>query len=208
MRFERLARGHVVAAVAALALLLVMAMTWYGSREADLARQIGNTANTSGAQAGEAGRQVKQDADAIIARDEKNAWQETGTLDRILLVLLLLSVALPLYAAAYRAAGKRREPPWTPSAVAAVVASAAALLVAYRIINQPGLDSQTNVKLGAPLGLLCLGLVGWGSVSAFRGETAWSQMRRSAAESDNPPAPTGTDPAAPTSTDPPAPTSA
>ena len=42
MRFERLARGHIVAAVAALALLLVMAMTWYGSHEADLARQLGN----------------------------------------------------------------------------------------------------------------------------------------------------------------------
>lgn len=185
MRFERLARGHVVAAVAALVLLLVMAMDWYGSQAADLAHRLGDTAQTSGAQAGEAGRAVKQDADRIIARDEKNAWQEQRFLDRVLLVMLLLSVFLPLYAAAHRAAGKRAQPPWTPSAVAAVVAAATALLVAYRIINEPGSDVTTTIKIGAPLGLIALAVVGLGAASAFQGEANWAELRRTASSPDN-----------------------
>ena len=180
MRFERLARGHVVAAVAALILLLVMAMDWYGSQAADLAHEVGARAQTSGAQAGEVGRAVKEDADSVIARDEKNAWQEGDTLGRVLLVLLLLSVFLPLFAAAHRAAGRRATPPWTPSAFAALAAAAAALLVAYRIVNEPGNDLTTTIKLGAPLGLIALAVVGIGAASAFQGEWEWTAMRRAA----------------------------
>jgi hypothetical protein len=181
VRFERLARGHVVAAVAALALLLVMAMTWYGSHEADLARQIRSSVNTTGADAGEPGRAVKQDADTIIARDEKNPWQETRAIDRVLLAMLLLSVFLPLFAAAHRATGRRSQPPWTPMAFAAGVAAATALLVAYRVVNAPGNDAVTTVKIGAPLGLVLLTVIGLGAASAFRGEVDWSEMRRTAA---------------------------
>src|SRR3954467_15881806 len=108
-----------------------MAMDWYGSHAAALPHQVNSTANTSGAQAGEASSALKQDADQVIARDEKNAWQEARTIDRSRHVLLQPSAALPLYAAAHRAAGRRSEPPWTPSAIAAITASVAALLVAY-----------------------------------------------------------------------------
>lgn len=184
MRFERLARGHTVAAVAALALLLVMAMDWYGSTQADLARQVSSGANTTGAQAGEAGRAVKRDADAVIARDEKNAWQTKGGIDRILLVLLLVSVALPLVAAAHRAAGRRSAPPWTPSALAAIVAAFTALLVAYRILNEPGDDRTTTLKIGAPLGLVLLGAIALAAAQAFQGEANWAEMRRSVTASE------------------------
>lgn len=182
MRFERLTRGHVVAAVAALCLLLVMAMDWYGSQAADLAREVSDSAQTSGAQAGEAGRALEADAERVIARDEKNAWQEQRSVDRFLLILLLASVFTPLLAAAHRAAGKRAEPPWTPSAIAAIAAAAAALLVAYRIVNEPGSDVTTTVKIGAPLGLLCLAAIGLGSSSAFQGEADWVAMRRAAGD--------------------------
>lgn len=186
MRFERLARGHTVAAVAALGLLLVMAMDWYGSTQADLARDLSSGANVSGALAGEAGRAVKRDADAVIARDEKNAWQADGGIDRVLLALLLLSVALPLFAAAYRASGRRAEPPLTPSAIAAIAAALAALLLAYRFLNEPGDDVRTTLKLGAPLGLLLLAAIGFGSASAYQGESNWSELRRTASTPSNP----------------------
>jgi hypothetical protein len=181
VNFERLTRGHMVAAVSALALLLVMAMDWYGSVEADEARRISDTALTSGAQAGEAGRAVKADADRILARDEKNAWQTTGTIDRVLLALLLLSVFLPLVAAAFRAQGRRFNPPMTPSSLAAICAAAAALLLAYRILQEPGDDVSTTVKIGAVLGLGLLAVVGMGAVAAFQKETEWVEMRRAAA---------------------------
>jgi hypothetical protein len=186
VRFERLARGQVVAAVAALVLLLVMAMDWYGSQEADLAHQIGDSAQTSGPGSGEAGRAVKADADRIIARDEKNAWQEDDTLGRVILALLLLSVFLPLFAAAHRAAGRRSEPPWTPNAFAALVAAFTALLVAYRIVNEPGSDVTTTIKIGAPLGLLALVGVGLGAAWGFQGEADWAEMRRKASDPANP----------------------
>jgi hypothetical protein len=197
VRFERLTRGHVVAAVAALVLLLVMAMDWYGSRAADAAREVSNSAQTRGAQAGEAGRALKEDADRVIARDEKNAWQEGGSLDRLILVMLLLSVFLPLFAAAHRAAGRRSEPPWTPSAFAAIVAAVTALLVAYRMINEPGNDLTTTIKIGAPLGLVCLAAIGLGAANAFQGEADWAQMRRAATGDGAAPAGNEASPAAP-----------
>jgi hypothetical protein len=179
VRLERLTRGHVVAAVAALVLLLVMAMDWYGSQAADLAHRINSSAATQGSQGGEA-QAVRQDADSVIARDEKNAWQEQASIDRVLLAFLLLSVFLPLFAAAHRAAGRRARPPWTPSAFAAIVAAIAALLVAFRILNQPGSDVTTTVKLGAPLGLVMLAIIGLGAASAFQGEANWAELRRQA----------------------------
>jgi hypothetical protein len=194
VRFERLARGHVVAAVAALILLLVMAMDWYGSQAADLAHQIDDSALTKGAQGG-ASAAVQEDAQRIIARDEKNAWQEQGTLDRVLLAMLLLSVFLPLFAAAYRAAGRRATPPWTPSALSAIVAALTGLLVAYRIVDQPGSDLTTTVKIGAPLGLIALFAIGLGAASAFQGEANWAEMRRAAAGATPQPQPHGDQPA-------------
>ena len=190
MRLERLTRGHIVAAVAALVLLLVMAMDWYGSHAADLAHQVNHSAQTAGPQAGEAGQALKQDADQVIARDEKNAWQEPRTVDRLLLAFLLLSVFLPLAAAAHRAAGRRAEPPWTLSLLAAISAAIAALLLAYRIVNEPGNDVTTTVKLGAPLGLVLLAIIGFGAVSAFQGEADWAEIRQKAGT----PEPTGPDP--------------
>jgi hypothetical protein len=182
VRLERLTRGHVLAAVAALALLLVMAMDWYGSVEADRARQIGSSLNTSGAESGEPGRFAKQDVDRIIARDEKNAWQEKAPLDRVLLGLLLLTVFLPLLAAGLRSEGRRFNPPWTPSAFAALSAAAAAALVAYRIIDEPGNDASTTVKLGPLLALVALAGVALGAASAFQKETDYAAMQHAVAD--------------------------
>jgi hypothetical protein len=181
VRFERLARGHAVAAIAALVLLLVMAMDWYGSQAADAAHQIDNSALARGSQGG-ASAAVKADAQRVIARDEKNAWQEDDSLGRLLLFMLLGCVLLPLFAAAYRAAGRRAQPPWTPSALAAILAAATALLVAYRIVNEPGSDVTTTVKVGAPLGLLALAAIGLGSAWAFQGEVDWAEVRRAATD--------------------------
>ena len=200
MRLERLTRGHVVAAVAALALLLIMAMDWYGSHEADRAHQVNSTLHTTGAASGETGRFQKQDADTIIARDEKNAWQTKACVDRLLLILLLLSVLFPLLAAMFRAEGRRFEPPWTPSAFAAVTAATAAVLVAYRIVQKPGPNAFTTVKIGPVLALIALAAIGMGAASAFQKEADWVAMRRAATDEDD----GGATPAAPTDPEPPA----
>jgi hypothetical protein len=186
VRLERLTRGHVLAAVAALALLLTMALDWYGSREGDAAQQVLQNSNPSGAQGGEVGRELQADAKAIIAREEKNAWQADEPVDRVLLAFLLLSVILPLAAAALRSEGRRFEPPWTPSSLSAIAATIAALLIAYRLIQEPGVDAETNIKLGLPLALLCLAGVALGSASAFQKEVNWSTMRQAASAQRTP----------------------
>ena len=89
MRLERLSRGQVLAAVAALALLLTMAADWWGSRLGDEARRVEGTTNTRGAEAGEIGRAVQADAQAVAEREERNAWQANAFIDRVILALLL-----------------------------------------------------------------------------------------------------------------------
>ena len=67
---------------------------------------------------------------------------------------------------------------------AAMAAVAAALLLGFRIVNQPGNDAVTTVKIGAPLGLLMLAIIGLGSASAFRGEVEWAELRDRAADGE------------------------
>lgn len=176
MRLGRLAPGHMVAVLAALGLLLVMTMNWYGSHQADLARQLTNGVNSLGGEAGQEQQAVKADAARIIARDEKTPFQERATVDRVLLVLLLLAVIFPLMAAVYRMAGRRPRPPWTPTAFAALAAVAAALLLAFRIVHQPGNNAVTTVKTAAPIAIGLLAIIGLGSVWAYRGEAAWAEQ--------------------------------
>ena len=62
--------------------------------------------------------------------------------------------------------------PWSPSALASVVGLTACLMIVYRILQPPGLNSGAVVKIGAPLGLLFVGLLTVGARVAARGERA------------------------------------
>jgi len=50
----------------------------------------------------------------------------------------------------------------------------AGLVVAYRIIQEPGLDDATVVKAGAPLALIVLGVIALAARAAVRQEEAGS----------------------------------
>ena len=82
----------------------------------------------------------------------------------------MASVALALVAAWARAADRRLGPP-SPSALASIVGLVACLMIVYRILQPPGLNAAAVVKPGAPLGLLCVGLLTIGARVAARGET-------------------------------------
>ena len=170
MTFRRLTRGHVVALVAALALLPVMALDWYGTDAGDEARQIQKDTSTGGATSGEVGRAVEEDARIIAEKSESTAWQADAFADRLILFLLLAAGALAIAAAWLRAAGARFKPPWTPSALAAIVGLIAVLLLAARIVQKPDADPGSNVKAGAPLGLICAGAIVLGSRAAWNAE--------------------------------------
>jgi len=176
--FDRLLRADAVAMIAALVLLLVMALDWYSTNLGEEARRQEKLAEPQGAEGGEIERRIDEDAPVVAENAENNAWQLDGAIDRVILLGLLATIVLAVGAAYLRAANRRFEPPLTPSALAAVSAAVTALLIAYRIIQEPGLDEATVVKEGAPLALIVLAVIALACRSALAREeagTAWQE---------------------------------
>ena len=180
MTFARLTRGDWVAAAAALVLLLVMAMDWYTTDAGVEARKDEHSIQPSGPATGEVAKAVDDRAKIAAEEAEKNAWQADPWPDRLILIALLATIVLALGAAWLRAADKRYEPPWTPSALATCVGLGAALLLAARIIQKPSADPGAVVKIGAPLGIVCVGLIVLGA------RTAWNAERDGSLWEDEP----------------------
>jgi hypothetical protein len=164
LTFERLRVADWVVFVAALALLFTTAPDWYSTARGEQARQIQEQAGSS---AGQDEREVEQDAGALAESQERNAWQEDGLIDRIILIALLGTAALGVGAAFWRASG-RASAGLGAFGLAGLAACLTALLVLYRVIQEPGLDELTTVKAGAPLALGVLGALAFASASALR----------------------------------------
>ena len=118
-------------------------------------------------------------------------------------MVLLAAYALALISAFLRAAGKRLKPPFTPAAIGAITAGFGALLLAYRIWQEPGLDAFNTVQPAAPLTIFALGILSLTLATAYRGEEsgrAWARMDRVEAEAEaaKKQAAEGEQPAAPT----------
>ncbi|HYP49086.1 MAG TPA: hypothetical protein VEQ61_10655 [Thermoleophilaceae bacterium] len=175
MTFARLRWPDWVALVAALALLLVSAADWYSTASAEEARRAEQRAPSSGQ-----GAEVRSDARALAESQERNAWQEDGAIDRVILLGLLGTVALAIFAAFARAAGRDYSGRLGPSASAGLLAAITALLVAYRILQEPGFDSFTTVQAGAPLALLALGVIALAAARAARAEEQGTAFREPA----------------------------
>ena len=177
MTFLRLRAVDWVAFIAALALLFFMSPTWYTTKPAEANRAQQHRYQRvppidEGDQA-----QLAKEAGAAAKAQERNAWRPFGAIDRVVLIVMLVTVGLAVAAAFFRAAGRRFEPPWTPSAYTAVVATLAALLVTYRMVQQPGIDSITDLRIGAPLALGALGVVALASARALRNEDRGEAFR-------------------------------
>jgi hypothetical protein len=55
--------------------------------------------------------------------------------------------------------------------LAGIAASATALLVTYRILQEPGFDASTTVQAGAPVALVVLGVIALASALTLRAES-------------------------------------
>jgi hypothetical protein len=166
--FARLRSADWVVFVAALALLFTTAPDWYSTKAGEEARAIEEQAQPSEDQpTGQVQTEVQEGAGAIAEGKERNAWQEDGTLDRILLICILATSALGVFAAFWRASG-RESSGIGAFGVAGLAACATALLVLYRILQEPGFDETTVVKVGAPLALGVLGVMAFACATALR----------------------------------------
>jgi hypothetical protein len=178
--FERLTIGDAIAWIAALALLLFTAVDWYSTVQGNEARQIQHdVAPSNGALGGEVQRDIQEQASLTAQADEKNLWQEKRAADRLELLLILGAAISASVAAICRVAGKRFDGWLTPSALAALLSAAAALVMLYRLGNQPGDDQVTTLKSGVWLAFAALGVLCLGASLAWRAErngTAWASQ--------------------------------
>jgi hypothetical protein len=188
--FARLQRSDVVALLAAFALLFVMALDWYSNVNAEEGRRQEKLADPQGGAAGEVERQIDEAGRLAGEAGERNAWQPFEVIDGVILGVLLAAYVLAVVSAFARAAGRRPEPPFTPAALGSAAAGVGALLVAYRIWQEPGFDDFSTVKPGAPLAVLALGVLALALATAYRGEEsgrAWEHMERVDAAAAKPP---------------------
>jgi hypothetical protein len=163
----RLSLGHAIAALAAFALMFVMAIDWYTDQQGEQLREAQEAVEGSRqTELQEAEREAGQRAE----EHERNAWQEDRGIDRVLLVTLLATVGAAAFALLTYAAGRRFQGPLTPGGVVAGLALLSEALVTYRILQEPGVDSFTEVVAGPPLALLCLAAVSFGAFLAMRAE--------------------------------------
>jgi carbon starvation protein CstA len=97
---------------------------------------------------------------------EATAWQAFGVLDVVLALIALVPLALVI-------AQATRPSPSIPVALSVCTLLAgllAALLILYRIANQPGPNDLVEVELGAWLGLLAALVVAGGGWRSLRFE--------------------------------------
>ena len=172
MTFARLRTADWVLFLAALALLFVSAADWYSTKGGEQAREFEQGAPVRGE-----GAELADDAAAAAEGEERNAWQEDAGVDRVILVALLATALLGVYAAFMRAAGRRYENGLSPTAWAGVAAAVTALLVLYRVIQEPGFDEVNTVQLGAPLALGVLGVLAFAAATSVRAEEEGHEFR-------------------------------
>jgi drug/metabolite transporter (DMT)-like permease len=163
MSFARLRPADWVAFVAALALLFATAADWYSTEGGRQAREF-----EQGAPARGEGAELADDAAAAAEGEERNAWQEDGAVDRAILVALLGTAALAILAAFARAAGRPPGDGIGLTAWAGTAAALTALLVLYRVIQEPGFDEVNTVQYGAPLALGLLGVIAFACAMSVR----------------------------------------
>jgi hypothetical protein len=154
MDFSKLRTGELIAGVSGVLLLIVMFFSWYGIGGA--AGSILGAANI----------------DTTV-----NAWKAFDFLDIVLFVTALVAIG----AAVLAASGRSVALPVAASVVVTVLGIIVALLVLYRIINQPGPNDIVDVKFGAYLGfLVCLGIAVGGFLSMADEGTSLGAAARSA----------------------------
>jgi uncharacterized membrane protein len=146
---RRLRDGEWIAGAGGVALVAAMFLHWYGA-----ALDIPDTVT------GPDGSVIE------LGSPEVTAWQAFGVLDVVLLLLALVPLALVV-------AQATRPSPAIPVALSVLTTLAgalAALLVLYRIVNQPGSNDLVTVEAGAWAGFAAALVIAGGGWRSMRAE--------------------------------------
>src|SRR5688572_2546463 len=166
MDFSKLRTGELIAGISGVLLLItIFLFDWYGVGGA-----IGEFASAAGVDTG------------------VNAWNALDIVRFLLILTALAGIGL----AVLGATGRSVALPVAASVIVTVLGILTALLVLYRIINQPGPNDVVDVKFGAFLGLLFTAGVAAGGFMAMADEgTSLGDAARQAQGGGGRPAVTG-----------------
>jgi len=147
MDTSKLRLGEAIAAASAVALFVVMFFGWYGI---------------------EVPKGVQGEASRGLTEVTASAWEAFDFLDAVLLLVLVVALAPAVLSVV------RRTPalPVAASVFTAALGIIATLLVALRILDQPGPNELVGVELGAFLGLLAAAGIAAGGWLSLRDEGA------------------------------------
>jgi hypothetical protein len=170
MTVLRLTRWHAIAWVAAIALIGTTALDWYSTTQGEANRRDQRLTKPSPGPGGEGARMQERDLEIAAEQREANPWQLSSGIDIFLLIVLLAAVAATIAASLIRSAGREAKPPLTPSLFALALSVLAAVLLAFRLVQQPGLDSVATIQAGLPLALVALGAMIIANARAWQAE--------------------------------------
>ena len=151
MEADRLSTGEKIAAGSAVLLFIFMFFDWFGV-------EVSSVEGFSGAIPGSGG----------------SAWDALDVIP----IFLMLTIVVAIAVAVIRLTDADLEPPISMNAVVAGLGGLSVLLILFRIISPPGVDSfggveiDTTLKLGIFLGLLAAVGIAYGGYSAMREEGA------------------------------------
>jgi hypothetical protein len=163
MDTSRIGQGQMIAAIAAVALFIVMFLSWYSVPGLDEETQA--QAKAAIEQAEEQGLAVPEGAsDAVDDAANISAWDAFDIIKIIMLLTIIAAIAL----AAMTAMGSQVNLPVAMSALVAGLGILTTLLVLYRVIDPPaeGLDRSYGVFLG----LIASGAIAYGGWRAMEEE--------------------------------------
>jgi hypothetical protein len=146
MDASRIRQGEMIAAVAAVALFIIMFLSWYSVEgfgdQSEAAQDAIEQAEELGLDTGAASDAVDEAEDAANV----NAWDSFDFIKIVMLLTIVAAIAL----AAMSAMGSRVNLPIAMSAIVAGLGILTTLLVLYRVIDPPaeGLDRSYGVFLG------------------------------------------------------------
>jgi hypothetical protein len=183
MDTTKLRMGELIAGACAVLLFIDMFFHWYGIKGAERANEILKQVTGTSLQTG------------------VSAWQAYSWVDLLLLLTIIAALGMVALSVTQRSVAL----PVSASVIVTGLGAFAALIVLYRLINQPGPNDLVTVKLPGYIGFLLTAGVAVGGWQAMREEgTSFGQAAEQIQGGGRRPAPPPAQPAAPP---PPAPTS-
>jgi hypothetical protein len=205
MDASRIRQGEMIAAVAAVALFIIMFLSWYSVEgfgdQSEAAQDAIEQAEELGFDTGAASDAVDEAEDAANV----NAWDSFDFIK----IVMLLTIAAAIALAAMSAMGSRPNLPIAMSAIVAGLGILTTLLVLYRVIDPPaeGLDRSYGVFLGL-VASAAIAYGGWRAMqeegTSFGDQADRLQTSGSGTGAPPPAAPPSPPPSAPPAAPPPA----